>query len=98
MRQRPTTWRRPADPEFSDRPYVRDIYAAQRRGFPIFDSDAFETYRIALTSVRGLDDPEAEEILRPLAQQARTWMARHTEPRSRPGWFWTDKEDACPRA
>jgi hypothetical protein len=79
MAQRPTT-RRPPDPEFPNRPYVRDIYDAQRRGFPIFDPDAFETYRIALTSVWGLNDhPEVEEILRPLAEQAREWMAQHPD-------------------
>jgi hypothetical protein len=72
-------WRgRKPDPEYPDRPHIRDIYDAQRRGFPIFDVDAFETYRIALTSPTGLaHDPEAQAILGSLAEQARTWMAQH---------------------
>jgi hypothetical protein len=98
MVQRPTARRRRPDPEYPNRPYVCDIYAAQCRGFPIFDSDAFETYRIALTSVWGLDDPEAEEILRPLAEQARTWMAQHADGPPRPRWFLTEKEATCPHA
>jgi hypothetical protein len=72
--------RRQPDPEYPDRPYVRDIYDAQLRGFPIFDGDAFEVYRVALTSPVGLtDDPEAVEVLRPLAQQARTWMEQNPD-------------------
>jgi hypothetical protein len=64
---------------------VRDIYDAQRRGFPIFDGDAFEVYRVALTSPIGLtDDPEAVEVLRPLAQQARTWLEQNPDAPVRP--------------
>jgi hypothetical protein len=70
--------RRKPDPEYPDRPHIRDIYDAQRRGFPIFDADAIETYRIALTSPTGLaHDPEAQAILGALAEQARTWMVQH---------------------
>jgi hypothetical protein len=76
----PTAWCRQPDPEYPYRPHVRDIYDAQRRGFPIFDHNAFEIYRIALTSVRELnDDPKVEEILRPLARAARQWMAQHAD-------------------
>src|SRR5262249_18008644 len=72
---RPPALRRQPDPEYPDRPYVRDIYDAQRRGFPIFDGEAFEVYRAALTSPTGLtDDPEVAEVLGRLAQQARTWL------------------------
>ena len=71
---------RQPDPEYPYRPYVRDIYHAQRRGFPIFDHNAFEIYRIALTSVSGLnDDLKVEEILRPLAEAARQWTAQHPD-------------------
>jgi hypothetical protein len=60
--------------EHPDRPYVRDIYAAQGRGFPIHDLRAFEAYRAALTSYLPMDDPEIEAILAPLAQAARAWL------------------------
>jgi len=76
----PTTRCRQPDPEYPYRPHVRDIYHAQRHGFPIFDHVAFEIYRIALTSVSGLnDDPMVEETLRPLARAARPWMAQHPD-------------------
>src|SRR5262249_60018600 len=82
---RPPMRRRQPDPEYPDRPYVRDIYDAQLRGFPIFDGDAFEVYRVALTSPVGLtDDPEAVEVLRPLAQQARTWLEQNPDAPVRP--------------
>jgi hypothetical protein len=84
---RPTMMRRPPDPEYPDRPYVRDIYDAQLRGFPIFDGDAFEVYRVALTSPVGLaDDPEAVEVLRGLAQQAHTWLEQNPDAAVRPWW------------
>ncbi len=84
---RPPTLRRQPDPEYPDRPYVRDIYDAQRRGFPIFDGDAFEVYRVALTSPIGLtDDPEVVEVLRGLAQQARAWLEQNPEAAVKPWW------------
>ncbi|NJC85498.1 hypothetical protein [Planosporangium mesophilum] len=65
-------------PEFPDRPYVRDIHEAQRRGFPIFDTTAYEIYRAALTSHVGLsDNPAVNDVLHPLAQQARQWLQQH---------------------
>lgn len=88
MSARSVARRRPPDPEFPNRPYVREIYDAQQCGFPIFDSEAFEIYRIALTSVRGLhDDPEVEELLRVLAEQARKWMEQYPEPSALARWF-----------
>jgi hypothetical protein len=60
--------------EHPDRPYVRDIYAAQERGFPIRDLWAFEAYRAALTSNAPMDDPEITAILAPLAHAARAWL------------------------
>jgi hypothetical protein len=89
---RPPMRRRQPDPEYPDRPYVRDIYDAQLRGFPIFDGDAFEVYRVALTSPVGLtDDPEAVEVLRPLAQQARTWLEQNPDAPVRPWWAPSDR-------
>ncbi|NJC82428.1 hypothetical protein [Planosporangium mesophilum] len=65
-------------PEFPDRPYVRDIYEGQRRGFPIFDTTAYEVYRAALTSQNGLsDDPKVNDVLRPLAEQAQQWLRQN---------------------
>jgi hypothetical protein len=82
---RPPMLRRQPDPEYPDRPYVRDIYDAQRRGFPIFDSEAFEVYRAALTSPVGLaDDPEVAEVLGRLAQQARAWLEQNPDAAVRP--------------
>src|SRR5262249_41961200 len=84
---RPPTLRRQPDPEYPDRPYVRDIYHAQRRGFPIFDGEAFEVYRAALTSPTGLtDDPEGAEGPGRLAQQARTWLEQNPDAPVRPWW------------
>jgi hypothetical protein len=84
---RPPTLRRPPDPEYPDRPYVRDIYDAQLRGFPIFDGDAFEVYRMALTSPTGLtDDPEVAEVLGRLAQQARAWLEQNPDVPIRLWW------------
>jgi hypothetical protein len=89
---RPPMRRRQPDPEYPDRPYVRDIYDAQLRGFPIFDGDAFEVYRVALTSPIGLtDDPEAVEVLRPLAQQARAWLEQNPDAPVRPWWAPSDR-------
>jgi hypothetical protein len=89
---RPSTLRRQPDPEYPDRPYVRDIYHAQRRGFPIFDADAFEVYRVALTSLAGLtDDPEVTEVLGRLAQQARAWMDQNPDAPIRPWWAPGDR-------
>lgn len=83
--------RRPPDVEHPDRPLVCDIYAAQAEGFPIRNSDEFETYRMALTSSHGLDDPEATAILIPLAERARAWLAlpwfaraEHNHPQGSP--------------
>jgi hypothetical protein len=67
---------RSPDPEYPDRPCVRDIYAAQACGFPIRDTREFEAYRAALTSLEPLDSPEVEGILRLLAARARAWLDR----------------------
>jgi hypothetical protein len=60
--------------EHPDRKHVRDIYAAQQAGFPIYDLRAFGAYRAALTSHLPMDDPKIEAILAPLAQAARAWL------------------------
>ncbi len=73
---------------FPNRPHVRDIYDAQRRGFPIFDHNAYEVYRMALTSPIGLnEDPEVNETLRPLAEQARKWMEQNPDAHVMPRWL-----------
>jgi hypothetical protein len=82
---------RSPDPEYPDRPYVRDIYAAQACGFPIRDTREFEAYRAALTSLEPLDSREVESILRPLASRARAWLNRRPPAlwaagNSGPGW------------
>jgi hypothetical protein len=80
-------------PEYPDRPYVRDIYAAQVCGFPIQDTREFEAYRAALTSLQPLDSPEVEGLLRPLAACARAWLDRQrpalwAQGNSGPGWAY----------
>jgi hypothetical protein len=80
--------------EFSDRPFVRDIYVAQSLGFPIHDTVEFEVYRAALTSTEPLTGAEVERVLRSLAGQARAWLDRHrpalwAQGNSGPGWPYT---------
>lgn len=67
---------RSPDPEHPNRPYVRDIHAAQACGFPIHDTREFEAYRAALTSLQPLNSREVESILRTLAARARAWLDR----------------------
>jgi hypothetical protein len=68
-------------PEFPDRPYVREVYEGQCRGFPIFDATAYEVYRAALTShVELSDNPRVNDVLRPLAEQARQWLRHNPHP------------------
>ncbi len=62
-----------------DRPLVRDIYAAQQRGFPICDQEEFGIYYAALTSVEPLDDPATTLALAMLATQARQWIEAHDD-------------------
>jgi hypothetical protein len=69
----------PPQPEHPDRPFVRDIYAAQKRGFPIHDPQEYEIYRAALTSVEPLDDPATTAVLSIIADRARSWIEAHNE-------------------